>query len=143
MAKLIWAVTCARVLTDAHTNLVSYLDVLDSVAAPEFLTQAPQTVVASVWEPEGESTIEVRAKAYGPDGSLLLTGAPAIIKKASSFKRIRLANGLAGYSVSKPGTYAFALEIQTKKVWEEVVRIPFLINPFTPIPKRAPRAKKS
>lgn len=132
MAKLIWAVTCSRVITDAASNLVSYIDLLDSVALPTFPTKAPMTVVASIWEPEQESSLVVRAKAFAPDGTLLLSGNAATFELDPGFKRVRFANGLAGFEVAQPGTYYLGLELQSGKEWVEVTRIPLRIDRPTP-----------
>lgn len=128
MAKLIWAVICARVITDAQTNLISYIDTLELVALPSFPIKAPLVVVGSVWEPEGEKKIEVRAKAYSPDNKLLLTGKTASVELNTPFKRVRLANGLAGFDLDRSGNYSFGLELHTSKGWKEIARVPFIVE---------------
>lgn len=72
MAKLRWAITCARVITDQSTNLVSYIDAVEELQMPALPAGAPPFTVGTTWEREtNDVTIHVRVRILAPDGSSL------------------------------------------------------------------------
>ena len=128
MAKLIWAVTCSRILLDQPTNLVSYIDLLDGVALLHFPTNAPPTFIGTAWQREDEHILEMRVRAYAPDGSHLMDSQAVPLVFEPQHKRGRIHVGFEGFTIPGPGRYEFGIEIKKDSKWVEVTRIPFDVD---------------
>lgn len=125
MAKLIWAVLCRRVLQDAPTNLMSYIDTVDALAASQFPVPAPGLVVGTLWSREGdEPSIEVQVRVLSPDGAQLGDVSGAVLPLEPQHQRGRVNVGLAGFPMNGPGRIEYVIEIRKGEEWIEAGRLP-------------------
>lgn len=132
MAKLVWALLCQRMIIDAQTNLVSYVDALDAVTIPKFPLKAPPIVVGTLWQREGEKKLEMRVQVYAPSGLQLGAFEAAPLEFKPEHKRARMNVGVSGFEIAEPGRYQFGIETREKGKWVEVHRVPFDVDPVTP-----------
>jgi len=133
MAKLVWALTCSRVIHDSATNLISLIDTLDGVGMEKYPTLAPPIFVATVWQrEEGETTMEVRVRAFTPQG-VKLAEKSIKLKLNPEHTRGRANIGLIGLPIEAPGRYSFGVEIKKGSKWIEVTRVPMDFDEPAPI----------
>jgi len=124
MAKLVWALTCSRVIHDSASNMISLIDTLDGVGMGAYPAVAPPIFVATVWQrEEGEMTIEVRARAYTPQGVMIAEQSTKLTLNPEH-TRGRINIGMIGLPIAVPGRYHFGVEIKKGGKWVEVTRIP-------------------
>jgi len=128
MHKLLLAVPCCRVIIDQATNMVSFIDVLDGAVRPAFPSIAPVSFIGTIWQLGARRKIEVRVRVYAPDGSQVADGHAAPMEVAPNVKRARIVIALGGFTLSRPGTYGFGVEVKRGDQWEEATRIPFDIE---------------
>jgi len=132
MAKLVWALLCGRVIIDAQTNLVSYIDALDAVAVSRFPVAAPPIVVGTLWQRGTEKRMEMRVQVYSPSGAPLRTFEAEPLDFKPEHKRARMNCVVAGFDIAELGRYVFAIETRDKGKWIEVHRVPFDVDSAQP-----------
>ena len=128
MAKLVWALLCQRVIIDQQTNFVSYVDALDSVAIPKFPIKAPPLFVSTIWQRDKEARLEMRVRAFAPGGEKLTEVEANPLEFAPHHRRARMTVGLAGFDLTGPGRYEFAVDTRDGGKWVEVQRVPFDVD---------------
>lgn len=128
MAKLVWALLCQRVIIDAQTNLVSYIDALDAVAVNKFPLSAPPIMVGTLWQRGAEKKLEMRVQVYAPSGALLRMFEALPLDFQPEHKRARINCVVAGFDIAEPGRYEFGIETRDKGKWIEVHRVPFDVD---------------
>ena len=132
MSKLIWAIPCSRVIVDQTTNMVSYIDVLDGAFLEKVPIKAPLTILGTLWKREKDSKLEVRIRAYAPDGTHLMDVSADPLVYEPTHKRARVNIGLAGFDINSPGPYEFGIEQKKAGKWVEEARILFEVEISTP-----------
>lgn len=130
MAKLVWALLSQRVIIDAQTNLVSYIDALDAVTIEHFPLKAPPIFVSAIWQRDAEKRLEMRVRVYSPEGKQLLEQEANPLEFESQHKRGRMTVAVAGFDIATPGRYEFGVETKDKGKWTEATRIPFDVDAF-------------
>lgn len=120
MAKLINAVVCQRALIDAPTSLVSYIDVLDGMNVPRFPFTVPTVVVASIWQREGESALNIKVQVTSPSNELVaeVQAGPLVYK--DDHRRGRLHCRVPAFEAAEAGLYSFRLFLRDGGDWESV-----------------------
>jgi hypothetical protein len=70
MARLIWAITCQRIIVDNDSNLVTYVDATEEVHVPQ-MPFPLAFYIGLLWarEAPGES-IRMRVSVHDPDGTV-------------------------------------------------------------------------
>lgn len=127
MAKLLWALTCQRVIVDKSTNTVSYVDGVESLGFEEFPTLLPIFWVATVWirEREGDDLL-VRVRVINPSGKELMRyESESPMKLLASRHRLNIQVGAK--EIEKPGVYTVVLQQKRGKNWRTEGTIPLVM----------------
>jgi len=120
---------------DAGTNMVTYVDVIDSMAFPAFPAQAPFLVMATLWQCEGESGLDMRVLLYGPEGNQILKVDADHAEIPAQIHRVRLHVVMPPFPIPVPGRYEYGIQIRVKGKWNEVARIPLDVEVPPPVTK--------
>lgn len=135
MAVHNWSILCTYVLIDKQTNSVSYINAIESIAAPAFPVLLPPASIGSMWQrsSEEEEKITVKLKLLDPKGGERILVPPTSLVMTSSRHRFNI--GLQGINVEGPGQYQFILEVEEPAgKWRQVASLPLdvLLIPVTP-----------
>jgi len=105
MAKLLWAITCQRVLTDAETNSVSYIEAVEQLSVPALPFQFPPFTLGTLWKRTrlGEA-LAMRVEIINPDGREI-AGLEPPTGAADGAVRHRINLVLAGVPIDAYGEY--------------------------------------
>jgi hypothetical protein len=134
MAAHIWSVLCMFVLTDSQTNSVSYINALETIAAPVFPALLPPAAIGTMWQrnSDEEETLTVRLKLLGPGG------AERTLLHSTSFTmrtpRHRFNISLQPINLDEPGRYQFIVEYEDANRWRPASHLPLdaVLLPVTP-----------
>lgn len=130
MAKLVWAVTCQRILLDVATNSVSYIDAIEEMTAAMMPIQA-QISLGLVWlrQTAGE-TIAVRVTGIDPHQARITLTEGQLADPNAMYHRANLALTIP---LSVAGPYQIVVEQKVPEdVWQEEARIPLTVNLMLP-----------
>lgn len=127
MARLAGAVLCQRVLVDKDTNQVSYIDVLEALAARSLPSELPRVYVATLWaqDEEGEE-LRVRFRLLPPGSSRPIT--EFITEPITLRTRHRINLDLQGAPVTTEGEYTVAVDHFNGNRFRNSARLPLLIS---------------
>jgi hypothetical protein len=133
MSKLVWAIPCFRPIVDVGSNLVTYVDVLDSLTCPAFPGQGPFLVMATLWQCEGESELDIRVVLYSPEGNQILKVDADNAEIPAQIRRARVHVGMPPFPIQIPGRYEFGIQVREKGKWKEVTRVPLDVEAPPPV----------
>jgi len=121
MPKLTLATLCEAVITDATTNLISYINVLHGVTCASLPVILDRPIVlASTWEREEDGEkFELQVCVRTPNGKVLKPTeqmGPLVMEAP----RHRVNISLGPLNLEQVGTYAFELRVKKKDRWRKV-----------------------
>lgn len=115
MAKLKWAITCQRVITDRETNLVSYIDGVEELHVPTLPFPLP-LVLGMVWQrDEVGETIHLKVTGFDPTGNVF-AHVPAELRSPDKIRH--RANVTIGITAQHVGSYRFVVEQRVSGEWQ-------------------------
>jgi len=119
MAKLLWAITCQKVLTDSETNSVSYIEAVEQLAVPKLPFQFPAFTVGTLWKrtKQGEP-IHIRVEIVNPEGRTVAEVEPPPGASDGAVRhRINLV--LAGVPIDAFGEYRIKVLQKSDGAWRQ------------------------
>jgi len=125
MPKLILAVLCEKVLTDKETNLVSYINLLEGIAAQGFpVALIPSVTLASIWQRTSDSTedLQIKVALVPPAGKTTQVYKSDVVPMTTPKYRLNLE--IAGVQLKEPGNYAFRLYFRKGNRWRKAAEVP-------------------
>ncbi|WP_428560953.1 MAG: DUF6941 family protein [Solidesulfovibrio sp. DCME] len=129
MIKHCWSILCQNIITDAETNVVSYIITIDNIMAPEFPAKIPFLAIGTSWEKDtGYDVVEnfaIRIIAINPRGkakTLVETGDLAV-----QSHRHRMNFVLNGFAFDEPGISRFTIEAKINGLWLAAASLPVLV----------------
>ncbi len=116
MAKLQWALTCQRVITDRETNTVSYIDAIEELSFTQLPFPFPPIYVATLWKRDvvGEA-IDVRLSFRDTEGNEINQFTQHLSDSTAIRHRLNVVIG--GFTINKPGEYHVLVEQRVKRSW--------------------------
>jgi hypothetical protein len=124
MARHLWSIPCALMLTDQLSNSVSYVQAIESLSTTQLPTIAPAFSVGSLWLREKEESVaHTRIRVVAPDGAVVYEVAlePMYFRH---FVRMRQQSVIGGFSITRAGTYEIRVEQQRGADWVVEARLP-------------------
>ena len=121
MAKIIWGILSARVIIDQETNTVSYIDVIENIAAPQFPVTLQRATLSLVWKSEKkgeELTFRIFLNWPGNTDDRVIEPDTQILNTPSH--RFNLV--LNGIKIEKPGELSFAVKQLINDKWKPVFK---------------------
>lgn len=144
MPRLIWAVTCARIITDNQTNSVSYVDAVEQLRSGAFPAPFPPIYLGTLWRRStiGEE-LRIRVRVTDPSGKDLISFQPKQTIEMVQ-PRHRLNVNLGGPKIAKPGEYTVIVEQPSGSAWKVVAELPIEIERAeTAKPVKEPRPRRT
>lgn len=127
MAKLIWAVTCRRLILDEATGAVSYIDAVNALAARRLPAPFPRLTIGTLWERSAaDEELATKIKVIAPDGMELLAREAPVQVLEKRFHRFNFT--LGGFPAQVTGTYRIVLQMREGRKWRTVVELPILVE---------------
>jgi hypothetical protein len=135
MAKLVWALLCRRVIIDAQTNLLSYVDALDGFNVPQFPSASPLIIACTVWhrESQEERRLVMKVVVHSPNGAVLFESDESSLELEPVHKRGRINLGIAGFELPEPGQYQIGIRLKQDDEWTEVHRVALDVDPVVAV----------
>ena len=133
MSKLVWAIPCGRPIVDIGSNLATYVDVIDSIICPAFPAQGPFLVMATLWQCEGESGLDIRVVLYSPEGNQILKVDADHAEIPAQIHRARLHVAMPSFPIQVPGRYEYGIKVREKGRWKEAARVPLDVEAPPPV----------
>jgi len=117
MAKLLWAVTCQRVLTDSDTNSVSYIEAVEQLSIPTLPFQFPPFTLGTLWKRDrvGEP-LTMRVEIVNPEGRVI-AGLEPPTGAAEGAVRQRVNLVLSGVPIDAYGEYVIRVLQKEGGAW--------------------------
>jgi len=116
MAKMLWALVCARCIVDRQTNLVSYIDAIEQLTTSELPVTLPPFNVCSFWKREqADEVLKIRHTLVTPSGSreLLDEAQPIVLNRL----RHRITTAFLGVEAQEAGEYRVDVEVEVDTEW--------------------------
>ena len=130
MAKLMWAITCGRVLTDKESNSVSYIGSIEALAAVKLPLPCPLFFIGTLWlREQSNEPLHSRFSMMDPDGKTIMEFKPDPKKLSEGSLRQRLNIQVGGMQLEKPGPYLIKIEQKLGNGWktEQTIQIDITI----------------
>jgi hypothetical protein len=128
MARLLWALTCQRVITDRDTNLVSYIDGFEQFGVPKLPFPFPPFYVATLWERESpRDSLAMRIRVLAPNKTALQTFEPKGTLKFP-VPRHRMNVLLGGHMVEQDGRFKIVVEQKKGNRWRKEKTLQIDVN---------------
>lgn len=125
MAKLIWTITCDRIIIDRETNQVTYVDSIEDIAVASFPAPVFFTV-GIVWlREQPEERIRMRVSVLAPDGAALFQKAGDLDHPTAMRHRLNLPLIIM---TQNAGFHFVMVEQFVNDEWREECRIPLTVT---------------
>lgn len=132
MARLLWALTCQRVITDQETNNVSYIDAVEQITVPGLpAIFGAQLCVSSLWKRERDNErLVVRHRLVSPSGSQVSGFRTEPIEMSKPRHRLNLV--LAGFRIEEEGEFQFEIDVDVAGHWKRACALPISVEVAVP-----------
>lgn len=127
MARLLWALTCQRVITDQDSNNVSYIDAIEQITVPGIpAVFAAQLCVSSLWMRDRDrELLVVRHRLVAPSGKEVSTFRSEPMEMSKPRYRVNLV--LGGFHIGEEGEYRFEIDAEVAGKWKTVSVLPVAV----------------
>lgn len=124
MARLLWALTCRRAITDRETNNVSYIDAIEQISVKRIPTVfGAQICVSSLWQSERENErLVVRHRLMAPSGKKVSACNAEPIEMSKPRYRFNLV--FSGFRIDEEGEFRFEIAAEVAGAWKTVGTLP-------------------
>lgn len=127
MPRLMWALLCERIITDAETNKVSYIDATEELVATELPMPLPDLFVGTVWSrTKLDEKVRMRVRLVSPTQEELVNFEIPALEMRHERHRINL--NLRGVPMAAVGTYEVIVEQLARTKWHVASNIPLQIS---------------
>lgn len=115
MIKLRWALLCQRVIVDAESNLISYIDALEGFDVMELPFEVPPLLVCmSLSRDDGDPQKPVfTLRALDPDDNPVLPEARRLVGDFGDAKALRFNVQMRPFEITKRGRYQIVIDMDT------------------------------
>jgi hypothetical protein len=129
MIKHCWSILCQNIITDAESNVVSYVLSIDNVVTQELLVKIPFFAIGTSWEkntgPDVVENFAIRINHVSPARGSTTLGETGDITVQSHRHRMNFV--LNGFSFNESGVNRFNIVAKLNGIWAEVASLPVLV----------------
>jgi hypothetical protein len=130
MAQLMWALACARVLTDRESNTVTYIEAIEGISVPAPGFPCPLFFVGTDWKRTADTVapVRVRVRILSPGGSEILGAQIPDFYFAEGARHHRINLQVGGFPLTESGEYYITGELFSGDTWVPAFHLPIDIE---------------